>query len=209
MKKMYKAMALVLCAILLVVGSVMGTLAYLQMQTGTVTNTMTVGKIEITLDEGKTDAYGVSTGERIPVTATNTDGNTYKLIPGHKYSKDPIVTVKANSEACYLFVKVVDGIADIEEHKDDNGSQEAVLTIAEQMAKNGWEKMPAVENVWVKKVDATANTDAPYPVFSYFTIKGNAAVADYSTATITITAYAVQAEGFATAEAAWDAANFS
>ena len=45
MKKMYKAMLLVLCAVLLVAGSVMGTLAYLKAQTGTVTNAMTVGKV--------------------------------------------------------------------------------------------------------------------------------------------------------------------
>ena len=208
MKKMYKAMLLVLCTVLLVAGSVMGTLAYLKAQTGTVTNAMTVGKVEITLDEGKTDEYGVSTGERIPVTATNTEGNNYKLIPGHKYSKDPIVTVKANSEACYLFVKVVDGIAAIEEQREANGSQEAVLTIAEQMKANGWTKMGGTD-VWYKHINTVTATDTSHAVFTSSTIKGDADVADYSTATITITAYAVQAEGFDSAKAAWDAANFS
>lgn len=214
MKKMYKAMALVLCAILLVVGSVMGTLAYLQMQTGTVTNTMTIGKIEITLDEGKTDVYGVSTGERIPVTATNTDGNTYKLIPGHTYAKDPKVTVKANSEACYLFVKVVDGIAAIEEKKDADGTQAAVLTIAEQMAANGWTKMGSTD-VWYKHINTVTATDTSHAVFTSFTIKGDADVARYGGATIAITAYAVQAEGFTdmnnsgtAADEAWAASGF-
>jgi predicted ribosomally synthesized peptide with SipW-like signal peptide len=52
MKKMYKVMLLVLCAALLIAGSVMGTLAYLK-DTKSVTNTFTVGKVEITLDEAK------------------------------------------------------------------------------------------------------------------------------------------------------------
>ena len=200
MKKMYKAMLLVLCAALLVAGSVMGTLAYLKAQTGTVTNAMTVGKVEITLDEGKTDEYGVSTGERIPVTATNTDGNNYKLIPGHKYSKDPIVTVRANSEACYLFVKVVNGISAIE----------AGTTIAAQMAAKGWEPLDGVANVYYKSVAATDDTAVNYPVFDNFTIADNANenTTAWKAASIEITAYAIQAEGFDSAKAAWGASGF-
>ena len=48
-------------------------------------------------------------------------------------------------------------------------------------------------------------------VFDTFGISGDvdaATLANYANATVTVTAYAVQADGFATAEAAWTAANF-
>ena len=52
MKTRSKALVLTLCAVLLVVATVMGTMAYLT-STDTVTNTFTVGKVAITLDEAK------------------------------------------------------------------------------------------------------------------------------------------------------------
>ena len=54
MKKAKKALALVLCAVLLVAGSVMGTMAYLTSK-DEVVNTFTVGKVGITLDEEDVD----------------------------------------------------------------------------------------------------------------------------------------------------------
>ena len=209
MKKMYKAMALVLCAILLVVGSVMGTLAYLKSQTATISNVMTVGKVDITLSESVVNEYGVATSDKIVATKDGVLGgpNSYKLIPGRTYTKDPIVTLKAGSEACYLFVKVTDGIVNIEKSEPASGSQAAVLNIAEQMTKNGWTQMNGTD-VWYKHIAQVTSVDTPHQVFASFTIKGDAAVANYSNATIDITAYAVQAEGFDNAKAAWDASGF-
>lgn len=197
MKKMYKVMLLVLCAALLVAGSVMGTLAYLK-DTKSVTNTFTVGKVEITLDEAKTDAYGVAVEGAARVT-----GNQYKLIPGHEYTKDPVVTVVAKSEKCYLYVKVNNGIAGIEANENGND------TIEEQILANGWVKLTGVNNVYYKVVDASASeTNIPCPVFGKFTIASNANVADYGSAKIEITAYAIQADGFDDAQEAWTAGNF-
>ena len=214
MKKMYKAMLLVLCAVLLVAGSVMGTLAYLKAQTGTVTNTMTVGKVEITLDEAKVNVYGEKLAKDDSVWETGkeladrvSDKNDYKLIPGHTYTKDPIVTVKANSEACYLFVKVVNGISAIE----------AGTTIAVQMAAKGWKPLDGVANVFYKSVAATDDTAVNYPVFDNFTIADNANenTTAWKAASIEITAYAIQADGFTdtdnsgtAADEAWDASGF-
>ncbi len=62
MKKKTKALMLVLCAVLLVTASVLGTMAYLT-STDQVVNTFTVGKVAITLDEAKVNADGT------PVTA--------------------------------------------------------------------------------------------------------------------------------------------
>lgn len=100
MKTKRKALLLSLCAVLLVVASVMGTMAYLT-STDTVNNTFTVGKVQITLDEAKvtTDGTPVEGADRVKA-------NEYKLMPGHTYIKDPTVTVKEGSEDSYVRLKV-------------------------------------------------------------------------------------------------------
>jgi predicted ribosomally synthesized peptide with SipW-like signal peptide len=109
-KKAKKVVALLLCAVLLVVGSVTGTMAYLTSQ-DSVTNTFTVGKVAITLDEALVDEYGkpmrVDSGSKVYVTlvadADRVDANTYKLIPSNTYVKDPTIHVDPNSESCFVF----------------------------------------------------------------------------------------------------------
>lgn len=95
MKTKSKALLLTLCAVLLVAASVLGTMAYLT-SSAEVKNTFTVGKVEIKLDE--TDVTN-PTGPRVTA-------NSYKLIPGTTYTKDPTVTVKAGSEESYVRMKV-------------------------------------------------------------------------------------------------------
>ena len=100
MKTKSKALLLTLCAVLLVAASVLGTMAYLT-STDTVTNTFTVGKVEIKLDEAKVNADG------IPVEgAGRVMENSYKLMPGTTYTKDPTVTVLKGSEDSYVRMKV-------------------------------------------------------------------------------------------------------
>ena len=100
MKTKSKALLLTLCAVLLIAASVLGTMAYLT-STDTVTNTFTIGKVEIKLDEAKVNADG------IPVEgADRVKANSYKLMPGTTYTKDPTVTVKAGSEESYVRMKV-------------------------------------------------------------------------------------------------------
>lgn len=95
MKTKSKALLLTLCAVLLIAASVLGTMAYLT-STDTVTNTFTVGKVEITLDE--TDVTNPN-GPRVKA-------NSYKLMPGTTYTKDPTVTVLKGSEDSYVRMKV-------------------------------------------------------------------------------------------------------
>ena len=95
MKTKSKALLLTLCAVLLVAASVLGTMAYLT-SSAEVKNTFTVGKVEIKLDE--TDVTN-PTGPRVTA-------NSYKLMPGTTYTKDPTVTVKAGSEESYVRMKV-------------------------------------------------------------------------------------------------------
>lgn len=100
MKTKSKALLLTLCAVLLIAASVLGTMAYLT-STDTVTNTFTVGKVEIKLDEAKVTADGIPVEGAARVTE-----NSYKLMPGNTYTKDPTVTVKAGSEESYVRMKV-------------------------------------------------------------------------------------------------------
>lgn len=204
MKKTSKALLLALCAVLLVAASVMGTMAYLTSTTGTVTNTFSVGKIAITLDEANVNADGTPVQD-----ADRVMGNTYHLLPGHSYTKDPTVHVEANSEDSYIFVKVEGSIAAYEAATVTGG----YTSIADQITANGWTALTDVEGVYYKEyTSATAQTDLT--VFSSFKIADNAQSVDgWSTISTTatqlkVTAYAVQKDGFTDAKAAWDAAGF-
>ena len=208
MKTARKVLMIALCAVLLVSISVMGTMAYLTSQ-DTVTNTFTVGNVAITLDEAKVNTDGtLVTGEN----AGRTDGNAYHLLPGHTYIKDPTIHVASTSEDCWLFVKVENGIAAIE----DSSS-----TIAAQMATKGWAPVAEGSNVYCRTTTNKAGDNVV--VFDNFKISGNADVSKYATAknedgsvatgatVIAVTAYAIQADGFEgeTASDIWTAANFA
>lgn len=95
-----KALLMSLCAVVLVVASVLGTMAYLT-DTKSVNNTFTVGNVSIDLDEALVNADGtvVEGADRVKT-------NDYKLLPGHEYTKDPTVTVKSGSVDSYVRMKV-------------------------------------------------------------------------------------------------------
>jgi len=88
MKK--KAIWMVLAAVVLVVASVGGTIAYLTSTPAALTNTFTVGKVAETLTEPTWSG----------------DGADHQLVPGKVLTKDPKVTVLAGSEKAYVFIKV-------------------------------------------------------------------------------------------------------
>ena len=94
MKKAKKIVALLLCAVLLVGASVAGTVAYLTSQ-DEVVNTFTVGQVAIELHE-------TNEGTR----ENGTVGLDLHLLPGVPVDKDPTVTVKKGSEDSYVRVNV-------------------------------------------------------------------------------------------------------
>lgn len=100
MKTRSKALLLTLCAVLLVAATIFGTMAYLT-STDTVTNTFTVGKVNIKLDEAKANPDG-----SLVANADRVKANSYKLLPGHTYNKDPMVTVLGGSESSYVKMTV-------------------------------------------------------------------------------------------------------
>ena len=209
MKTKNKALLLSLCAVLLVAASVMGTIAYLS-DTESVTNTFSVGSVTITLDEEDVDSDN-NTADNVTLDGVIRDkANSYKLLPGHQYDKDPIVHVDVISEDCYLFVIVNNEIAAIE--SDAAGDK----TVAAQIAENGWAKVGETADgslyVYGTVDDPTAvqgGTDKT--VFTTFKIDGdvtNTRLAGYAGETIVVTAYAVQMDGFEnnTASEIWNTA---
>lgn len=200
MKKQIIAAA---AAAMICVGAIGGTFAYLTSTTATVNNTFTVGNNVAFAEDGGLDEAKVNELGEVETGADRVTANQYKLLPGHEYTKDPTVHIKAGSEPCYVFVHVENGISEIEDEEN---------TIAEQIA----EKWTAVEDkpgyyYWTEGIvtpGATVNTDLK--VFSKFNVKDNA---DYETLkdvadgnkTIQITACLIQADGFADANAAVEA----
>lgn len=174
-----------LLALVLVAGcAVGGTIAWLTATTDPVVNTFTYGKIKIDLAE--------------------TTGTEYKIIPGVNISKDPKVTVKADSEACWLFVKVAEEGTFV--------ADKVTYSIAE-----GWKVLDATNHpgVYYREVDAvTADTnfnvlagDTTYPN-GVVTVSENLTKKDIKGLTETrpqliFTAYAVQKDGINTAADAW------
>ena len=202
MKTKSKALLLTLCVVLLIAASMLGTMAYLT-STDEVKNTFTVGQVKITLDEAQVDESGN------PVEgAARVKANSYKLLPGHTYKKDPIVHVASTSEDCYLFVKVDNQIDAIEATN---------AKVASQMTQKCWAAVKGAAGVYVYTQNSTPAVVAGgsnVTVFDNFTISGtvdNTTLATYNDKTITVTAYAIQADGFAgkTASEIWTAAGFT
>lgn len=178
-----------LLALVLVIGCVAGgTVAWLVATSDTVTNTFTYGDINIALAEST--------------------GTSYKVIPGTVIEKDPKVTVKAGSEACWLFVKV-----------EEVGAISTITTDPVHYAiDTGWAQLKDkdgkdVSGVYYRLVDAVDN-DTAFNVLkdnkiivsgelTKETINGYAV----QQPTLTFTAYAVQQENIADAATAWKAAN--
>ena len=192
MKKTSKALLLGLCAVLLVAASILGTMAYLT-DNAKVENSFTLGKVEITLTEAKVNEKGKADNSVPRVVA-----NSYKLVPGLTYDKDPTIYVKENSEDSYLFVKVEDEIKALENEGN---------TVEDQMVdSNKWKNVEGTSNVYVYtnggddpcSVTASVGKDG-IKVFEHFTVRNTATKQDLianKDNKIIITAYAVQANGW-------------
>lgn len=170
-----KAFAAVLALVLVLGCALGGTVAWLVAKSDPVVNTFTYGDININLEE--------------------TTGSSYKIIPGVDIAKDPKVTVEADSEACWLFVKV--------EEVGTFVADKVTYSVAD-----GWTALTGQPGVYYREVGAvTADTD-------FYVLKDNVVkvsdtltkedIKDIPTGpTLTFTAYAVQKDGIADAATAW------
>jgi len=109
MKK--KTLIMMLCSLFVLSSVAMGSVAYLT-ATDTITNIFSVGNVGLKLDETKVDKYGDPVDENgNPVApgaeaARTEDGNTYHLLPGESYVKDPTITINEGSEDSYVRLMV-------------------------------------------------------------------------------------------------------
>lgn len=134
MKKMIKPLLLAATAIMLVAATVFATMAYMT-SSAAVSNVFTVGNVKLHMYETKVDKNGVSLNEPLVDGMKTADTNSYHLVPGLTYTKDPTIYVNAASDKSYLFVKVHNGLKGIESTEADD------LTMAQQMSNNGWLKI--------------------------------------------------------------------
>ncbi len=198
MRTKTKALVLAFCAVLLVVTTVFVTMAFLTSK-DSVKNTFTVGNVAITLDElDVDDDANIADNVTADDGTTRDKANQYKLIPGKSYTKDPTIHVDDNSESCWLFVKVDNGLKNAEAAGD--------TTIAAQMTANGWTAVAGESGVYAYKETVPAGADVL--VFESFKIAGDTDVEAFQDASIDVTAYAIQSEGFETAAEAWASAGF-
>lgn len=195
MKNMKRSVALLVAIALLIGCAAGGTMAWLMDKTTAVTNTFTTSDIKITLEES--------------------DDLNLKMVPGDTITKDPKVTVTADSEDCYVFVKVeklqgivtytpVGGVA-----TETTWNDWMTFDIAA-----GWTQVPDVQNVYYKVFDGTDPNNVKGSEYSVLlndevTVKTTVtkkmmnAVSDSTKPKLTFTAYAVQKSGFDTVTAAW------
>ena len=185
---MKKTIMMITALVLVAVMSIGGTFAYLTSQDA-VTNTFTVGKVDIELKE--TDMKSDERGNH----------NEYHMIPGEEIKKDPTVTVKGNSEDSYVFVEIQNNLV----------SEEISASLAEQIAANGWQPVEHQTNVYYQKY-AQQDSDKELPVFQtipvseYLTNDDLAAiVGNQESETIVVNAYAIQQSGFENVSDAWTA----
>ena len=213
MKTKSKALLLTLCAVLLVTASVLGTMAFLT-SNDEVVNTFTVGSVAIKLDEAKanTDGSLVEGAERVKA-------NSYKLLPGHTYNKDPMVTVLEGSESSYIKMTVTFSKAnELDAIFAPTGAE--LTSIFNGYDSNNWTYKGNTEDAtadtrtyefWYKETVDAPDSDVPLDaLFDSITVPGsitNEQLKSIEGMTITVNAYAIQADGFANAEAAWAAFN--
>ena len=177
--------------------SVSGTVAWLVSKPESTVSTFTLGDINITLAESDF-------------------GSQPKIIPGVDIKRDPKVTVKANSEACWLFVKVEE--RNWPDFEEENGTRKVSYSV-----NNGWNVLTNNPGVYFREVSAedakkgidytvlAGNENCPSGVIKVSQELTKAEINSIRSSekqpSLTFTAYAVQRAGIDTAAAAWATVN--
>ena len=206
---MKKKLMTVLALVLVIAMSVAGTYAYLT-SADQVVNTFTVGDVQIKLDEAKANADG-----SLVANADRVKANSYKLLPGHTYNKDPMVTVLKGSESSYVKMTVTfSNAAELDAIFAPNGAD--MTSIFNGYDSTNWIYKGNTENTgdntrtyefWYKEAVAAPTADVALDaLFDSITVPGtinNDQLATIKGMTITVNAYAIQADGFTDAADAW------
>lgn len=150
------------------------TLAWIVDSSNTVTNGFTVGKVQVTLSEST--------------------GNSYKLVPGITLDKNPTATVKADSESCWLFIKI-----------EKSGNPDTYITYD---IENGWTSLDGYVGVYYREVEKS-NNNQTFAVLKNNTVKVKDTVTEEmlnsinATPKLNFSACAIQKSKVASAQEAW------
>lgn len=180
--------AALIAAIVLVIGCTAGgTVAWLVSKPKPIVNVFTVGNINAELAETKKE---------------------FKIVPGVEIAKDPVATVKAKSEDCYLFVQLTEANWPTFTEAD-NTTRKVEYEIAK-----GWTKLE--DGVYYREVAKSDTEDQNFHVLQddkvtvSSTLTKEEASKIKTTATeapkLTVAVYAVQKEGMGSAADAWETA---
>ncbi len=203
-----KVAALSALVAVLMCGVIGGSIAWLITSTDPVVNTFTYGDINIKLEETDTNKDGDN----------NPNTNTYPMIPGHTVTKDPKVTVLANSEDSWLFVKLVETGGDVTVGQTTYGFSDYLEYTVNAV---NWTALAGHPGVYYREVTKSDVDSLPIQVLTDDAVKVKQTVtkemlnaldkdangqplnpAKYPV--LTVTAYAVQRDGnIATAADAW------
>lgn len=229
-----KPMIMLLSSLLVLTTAALGSIAYMT-DTSSVTNTFTVGNVNIKVEETQVNAQGkpvdaqgneIVSDSQQPV--RREQGNTYHLVPGRTYQKDPTLTVQAGSDQSY--VRMVVTITHIDQVRSALGADFLPQNFVEGWDAAKWQCVRAEDSSetvagsnpqttvqtgvyefrYYKPVDGLGNgTPADLqlePLFTHFTMPAsltNEQLALLQNMEIRVVGHAIQADGFADADAAW------
>lgn len=170
-----------------------GTIAWLTYTPDPVTGTFVVGNIGITLSDTK-NVLKTETAN------TSAATNTVTYVPGETIDVEPIVSVNAGSEACFLFIHIKE-----ENNTFGTANQKVIpweLWTPDEDKGGAWNEVTGHTGYYYREVAKRGENAATYRIFktSKLTVNCNLAASDIATInsgtypTITITAAAVQKE---------------
>ena len=214
--KTARVLALLLCMALVAGGSIMATMAYL-MDSDEAVNTFTMGRVAINLDEADVEENGQTVLD--PATgspAARVQANTYHLIPGQTYTKDPMITLEEGSEPAYVRMIVILNKAaalksafgeDFLPQNYVSGWDPETWPCTSMTEKDG---TIILEFRYHEVTEKAKNAEPMEPLFTHFTLPGSVNGQQLQELTgfeIKVQGHAIQAAGFADADAAWAAFN--
>lgn len=174
-----------------------GTYAWLTSRTDPVVNTFTVGSVSITLDEARVQKDAATS--TWSATAARVRQNDYEgVYPGAVLPKDPTVHVAAGSEDALVYVLIQDAL-----NAAVPGSADYTVGSAWTAVSTAGYAAPAGAPAQVYRLGTAAHAGDDFVVFDGVTISG-AVTAEQMIrldGTITVTAFAVQANGLDAAQA--------
>lgn len=215
MKKKKTVLAAIILLLMFVVG---GAIAYFT-DTDTVTNTFTIGSVDITLTEDGWDALADTNNNDIPDAAED-------MLPGESVTKDPTINNVSTKNPAYVFVKVEVPCTTI---VAPAVTSEEIFTYT---VNSGWTELSTAAvactsggtathvyyygtngtlTALAKAADASTPTSTSNPLFSSIsllgTLKGNEGLSGQKQ--VVVTGYGIQTEGLASTAPADVWANFN